>query len=521
MRPGKKPPKEVDVRKCFAQRPPLTVDWYDVAHVTIVVLPDVALLEIFHFYVDDARNVVNAYQEKIEAWHTLVHVCRKWRSVVFGSPLRLNLRLHCTESTPVRKTLDVWPILPIVVWSSRNPKWSMDNIVAVLEHNHRIYELDLGHMPDSEFEKVLATMQQPFPALKNLYLSYTDVVIPASFLGGSALQLQSLIMDGILFPALPKLLLSATHLVHLRLEKIPHSGYIPPETMVSCLSALTRLKFLIIGFKSPQSRPDRRRPPPPTRTLLPVLTSLRFEGVCKYLDDFLARIDAPLLKELEVAFFHQLIFDTPQLNQFISRTPNLKTHNEAQMEVYPWHVSVRLPTQSALSQTFVGEVELKVLCQQADWQLSSLAQVCSSFFPQTFISAVEHLYIKNTATILHWKPEDDIESSQWLEFFHPFIGVKNLYVSSAYTPYIVPALQELFGESGTEALPSLQTLFLEDPPPSGPIQEAIGKIVAARQLADHPVAVSPWGSEEGESSYESDKEEDESSHPRGEKTDVD
>ena len=61
-------------------------------------LPDVALLEIFDFYGDE---------EHTEAWRTLVHVCQKWRNVVFGSPRRLDLRLYCTARTPVRETLDL------------------------------------------------------------------------------------------------------------------------------------------------------------------------------------------------------------------------------------------------------------------------------------------------------------------------------------------------------------------------------------------------------------------------------
>ena len=45
-------------------------------------LPDVALLKIFDFYVEARADV----------WYTLVQVCRKWRSVAFGSPRRLNLQ---------------------------------------------------------------------------------------------------------------------------------------------------------------------------------------------------------------------------------------------------------------------------------------------------------------------------------------------------------------------------------------------------------------------------------------------
>ena len=111
----------------------------------------------------------------------------------------------------------------------------------------------------------------------------------------------------------------------------PHSGYVSPETMVTCLSILTRLELLFIEFESPQSRPDQksRRPPPLTRALLPVLTELRFRGVSEYFEDLVARVDTPLLGVLAINFHHQLIFETPQLTQFISRTPKFKLEPEA------------------------------------------------------------------------------------------------------------------------------------------------------------------------------------------------
>jgi hypothetical protein len=44
----------------------------------------------------------------------------------------------------------------------------------------------------------------------------------------------------------------------------------------------------------------------------------------------------------------------------------------------------------------------------------------------------------------------------------------------------------------TKVFPALQSLFLDDLDPSGPVQGAIGKFVAARQLASLPIAVSHW-----------------------------
>ena len=448
---------------------------------TIDTLPDVALLKIFDFYVE-ART---------EAWYTLVQVCRKWRCVVFGSPRRLDLRLYCTASTPVRKTLDVWPYLPIVVWGNGHQTWGVGNIVAALEHNERICELSLRPVTGSQFQRVLAAMQQPFPALTRLELQHrgeTVLVDTAdSFLGGSAPpRLQTLWLDRIPFPGLPKLLLSATDLVHLLLWRIPHSGYISPTALATCLSALTRLERLHIGFQSPRSGPDQRsrRPPPMTRTLLPVLTKFRFKGVDKYLEDVVARIDAPLLDNLNITFFHQLIFDTPQLARFISRTPKFRARDEARVVFSDLDVSV------SLSQTFDGTIELAVSCRQSDWQLSSLAQVCSFSFLHTLVPTVERLYIQAGFSLLRW--QDDIEDTQWLELFDPFTAVKDLYLSWEFAPRIAPILQGLTGERVTEVLPSLQSLFLQGQQPSEQVQEAVGQFVAARLLSNHPISVSRW-----------------------------
>jgi F-box-like len=196
-------------------------------------LPDVVLLEIFDFYMDEEPD-----DEELEAWHTLVHVCRSWRSLVFGSPRRLNLQLYCTHRTPVRQTLDVWPLLPIVIKVYSVDRWDNGNILAALEHNDRISELVMFDIPSSETEKALAALQQPFPALTYLQFQFkteSAPVLPASFFGGLAPALRTLYFDRIPFPGLPKLLLTATHLIFLHLWRIPHSGYISPEAMVTAL----------------------------------------------------------------------------------------------------------------------------------------------------------------------------------------------------------------------------------------------------------------------------------------------
>jgi hypothetical protein len=256
----------------------------------IDVLPDDALLEIFDFYVDTSRNPFHEHissderKAAIEAWQLLVHVCRRWRSLVLGSPRRLNLRLYCTPQTPIGDTLDVWPALPLVI-DSRRISSEMDNIIAALGQTNRICQVDLC-LAGRHFEALLAAMDVPFPELTDLRVSSFGIgllTIPDSFLNGSCAPLQSLRLCGILFSGLPNLLFSATRLVELKLIDIPYSGYISPEEIVAPLSTLSSLKTIYLEFQSPHSHPgsgwQSRSLPLSKRSILPALDKFHFTGV--------------------------------------------------------------------------------------------------------------------------------------------------------------------------------------------------------------------------------------------------
>ena len=204
----------------------------------------------------------------------------------------------------------------------------------------------------------------------------------------------------------------------------------------------------------------------------------------------MARIDTPRLFNLSITFFSQIAFDTPHLIQFISRTPKLKLDKA--------HVAFEVGAASAnfSSQTSgYGELDVKVSCKESDWQLSSLEQVCTSTLPP--LSTLEGLFI-HEASYPQPQWQDNVENALWLELLHPFMAVKNLYLSKEFAPRVVPALQELVGGRTTEVLPTLQNIFLEGHPSSGPVQEGIGQFVATRQVtrhpshSRHPVAVSRW-----------------------------
>jgi hypothetical protein len=107
------------------------------------------------------------------------------------------------------------------------------------------------------------------------------------------------------------------------------------------------------------------------------------------------------------------------------------------------------------------------------------------------LSTVEDLYIVHEYSKRVWK-DDAIENSLWLQLLLPFTALKNLCLSKEFAPGISATLQELVGGRNTEVLPSLQKIFVEGFMPSRRFQRSTGQFVAARQLSDHPIAISVW-----------------------------
>jgi hypothetical protein len=118
--------------------------------ITFDMLPDDVLLEIFDFYLDED----NFFLRK-EKWIALAHVCQCWRSVIFQSRHRLNLRLVCKPNTRVRDTLDIWPPLPLIITDIYFlNETTSDNIIAALEQNDRVCQIELINLTRSQLRYV-------------------------------------------------------------------------------------------------------------------------------------------------------------------------------------------------------------------------------------------------------------------------------------------------------------------------------------------------------------------------------
>jgi len=220
--------------------------------------------------------------------------------------------------------------------------------------------------------------------------------------------------------------------------------------------------------------------------------------VDKYLEEFVARIDAPQIYKFKLLTLPlgDIDFEAPELNKFISRTPTLGAYDEARLIVRGSNSEalVRL-RQYHPERSGRGMLEVK-FPPQLVWQLSTystlvLAQICT--LSLRLLLTMENLYIDGDVNSpLVWKDPESIESTEWLDLLLPFTAVKNLYLSKQISPRIALALQELTGGRTTEVLPSLQNVLLEEFRPSKPVHESIAQFVSERELTNHPVVISVW-----------------------------
>ena len=447
---------------------------------TISALLDDVLLEIFDLYREEDEDEND--EPDVWGWNTLVHVCRRWRQIVFASPLRLDLKILCTSGTPVRKNLGIWPALPIVIDYSEITNDDEDNMVTALEHVDRVCKVDLG-VTGSGLEKISTAMRQTFPNLAVLFIWWRDAPVlpaslPAEFLGGSAPRLQTIQLGGISFPALPTLLLSTSDLVSLELYNIPPNGYISPEAMVVGLAALPRLNRFTVLFQLATSRPDRMHPPPVTRTVLPALTTFEFQGSSEYLEDLAARIDAPQLDEINIYYLNQLVdFQVAQLSGFIDRSvgPKLALLKYAQVSFHNRGVTFDMSRETG---QYPKQVSTTINSQGFDWQVLHMAQVLSQFSTTLSLSAAVNLKLEVETG---WAgPTEAMDEVDWRYLILHFPTMKTMYVSQELAEHIALALEHIFAG----AFPSLDLIFLE-----GQSASSVEKFLAARKFSGRPVTV--------------------------------
>ena len=362
------------------------------------------------------------------------------------------------------------------------PLFSMsgvDNIIAALEQGDLVCDITLN-VSDWMMDAIVPAMLGQFPALKSIVLDVGDgtmAVVPSSFLGGSAPQLQWLTLYAIPFPALLTLLSSTKNLVDLQLSGISRSGYISPEAMVTFFSAMPKLGSLRFQFESPQSFPDHegRRHPPLARSTLPALGELVFEGVNEYFEDFVAWIDTPMIRILEITFFRRHFYNFSQLSQLMGRVEVFKSPARADIRFFGGFARISFSSRTDEP----APLSLGISCNELHLQLRYLVQVFNFLLP---FSNTESLTISGG---------DQLRQSQWgptaenlllLDLLRPFSAVRDLHLDNNNLTPVAYALNEVVEERITEMFPAIRGLFIGKHLPSRPVLRAIEKFATAREL---------------------------------------
>ena len=464
-------------------------------------LPDDIFLEIFDLCLRDptVQPVQRMTRVRMKKWIILVHVCQRWRRIIFASPCRLDLYVSCICGTPVRQDLVYWPLsLPLVIdypgpvsFPNRTSS-DDDNILAALAHANRIHFVDIYATP-SLFDKVTAVMQEPFPVLTRLELKLDQEefpdpspVLPWGLLGGSAPRLEFLSLSGVSFPSLPTFPLSASNLLTLILDDILQS--IPPETMVAGLAVLTRLSSvsLSIAFDWEIHQPDQweKFSNLPMPTVLPALAHFHYKGDSAYLEDLLALIDTPLIDDIWIEYFME---DIPvlQLSQFIGRTKNLKDtrFSGACLSFYDDKFNIE-PEGDLTQEAPPASIALSLLGPAI--YVPDVVDVVGKFIDTVFPNIGE-LFTYGRCL------EYDLNDLEWLPFLRLFPAVEKLHLSGKMVPCIASVLEDIAEEMLTDVMPALHLLWLDDEKrtedlDNGPIR-SIEQFLSFRQLSGRPVTV--------------------------------
>ena len=449
---------------------------------------DNVLLNIFHHYLDASPRF----------WPRLVHICHRWRRIVFASQQALHLRLFCTRGTPVLKSLGCWPdALPIVVQCggslALDPPDSEDedNIMAALKQFDRVRSISLT-VTNPLLEKI-STLVRPFSELESLVLLSRDSVrpsLPSAFLGG--LHLRCLHLTGITSTVLLQLLISSKNLVDLQLHEAIHPRHFSPEALTNALSGMARLRSLSLHFLSTDIY-LARIPPSMRRVVLPGLSRFDFRGFADYLEHLVARIDAPSLEDIEVTLCqsHGDFVNFVNFVKFIKRIKMHESHRRADI----------LSSEDGVSISFMQPgaptcLKLQLPRQPLSEQLTFITRICSDF--SAFCSNVEDLHIGST------RPSSKEDSrGRWIEFMGSFRSVKWFHVTGDMTELVndLPMLDKHSDDSDASSdgskdgfqqysLPALHKLYLQRPGPRhAPLSRAVVLFMTTRLRSGRPIAV--------------------------------
>ena len=462
---------------------------------SIHVLDDNSLLHVFYllrpFWGDEDGSADWRYNG--HWWYAFAHVCRRWRSVIFGSAGYLSISLLCTYGKPIADMLARSPPLPLVVDYFRDDREltteDEEGITLALEQHDRVrrVRLQVGDAVTT-MQEFFVTMDREYPILEYLYISRrkednsTISILPDLF---QAPHLRHLTLGGFALQIGSRLLTTAAGLVTLHLAMIHPSTYFHPNTLIQWISLMPHLETLIIyfTFSIPNSDLERQLTLTPiiAPITLPNLHDFHFRGVGNYLEALVHRITAPRLEKLRIELFNRLTFSSLRLLQFINAAENFRLRN-AVLSFSDKSVAAGVGYNGKTKPEYA--IGIVVNCWHLDWQVSSMAQISNSL--SQIFSAVEHLGLQHYVHNESSEESYEVGRTEWHNLLMPFSNVKTLRIMNGLVKDLSRCLQLEEGELPFELLPGLQELEYFG---SGDAGGAFTSFIDARRNAGRPVTL--------------------------------
>ena len=406
------------------------------------------------------------------------------------------MHIRCTNGSPILETLDHLPQMPLSIdyghTRSGVTLTEQDElrIYHILRLHDRVLHIDLN-LPPSILRKVIMLLDQRFPMLKHLSLTFSatrrdslPLTLPKAFL---APNLRHLTLPGISPPRRLQLLTSTVSLVTLDLRNIEASSYSRPRLLVARLRSLPQLKELCIGFSTPIPHPSTEREllgEKGAPVTLPSLKTLRFKGVGTYLESIVAQIRVPLLEQLDITLFNQLAFVLPHLFRLINSTLAFMLRSAAvgfgRNEVFVTTDHHGPPWTGFIPAPFL----FLVTCKQLDRQIDCASQICNALIP--LLRCVDHFSFEYSSEyqISTALEIGAIDYLTWHELLRSLKGVNHLYIPKGLLEELSRALRVDEVGSDPGFLRNLRSIHASD--------NRFTPFIDTRQAVGRPVRFVKW-----------------------------
>jgi hypothetical protein len=464
---------------------------HDIPYSPVHILNDDVLLNIFHLYRldapdedEDKNGESNVRWDRQRLWYKPAQVCRRWRHLILASPSHLDLHLICTYGVPVADMLEHSPPLPIIIdyWDKDRKITAEDEegVLLALSHRDRLRRIRFW-VPTPSLRKFIAAMNEQFPILERLYIvskteGPTAPVFPGTF---QAPNLRRIGLWKASISTGSPLFTTTASLVTLILAnvKTPQS-HLTPSYLLTGLSLMHQLEVLVIDFHYHDVDAQLSHIPNMIKVTLPNLRRFWFGGKSTYLEVLVARINTPVLNNLQVRFHNQVTFPIPHLSQLI-RIPGNLSFRAVWLDFLSRGFTLGTIHQGKLT---TPAFTLWVFCEHLDLQVSSAVQILSALHP--VFSVVEQLTLRHERHNRSSERHNVVDRTQWRELLRPFNNVKTLYVQNELVGKISCSLRSGVGQPPVGLLPNLKELGYSG---GTYAQDAFAPFVDGRQGADHSV----------------------------------